>query len=239
MRRTCYRWRLLIAASSALGAGSVCHAGLDPSGDALSNPPPLAQQVSMDLNRAWAVATPLFGTTLYVQLRFDQRLRAPSEAAAAPNNLAWTARAATGFVEFDLDDNAATGQAARQNAMSPPFTFSPLGIDGWFDLTVESTTPGLGLFVLPNGWPGGAGGPIAVEAELRYRYRSIVALVDLSGVPGAMFDLFQPPQFTAIIGNPLNMTDALNTAGFVGYIPSPGGAALFLVAAGAIARRRR
>lgn len=237
MRRTGY-WRHA-AAVCVLGLGPVCAASTDPSGDAIANPPPLAQQSSVDLVRALAVTFPFFPGDLYVVLRFDGRIRAPSEAAAAPSNLAWTARAATGFVEFDLDNNSATGQAARQNAMSPPFNFSPLGIDGWFDLTTEATTPGLGLFVLPSGWPGGGGGPVVLEAELDYRYRSIVARVDLSDTPGVMFDLFNPPQFTAVVGNPLNMTDALNFAGVVQYIPGPGGVSLGAAVALTCLRRRR
>lgn len=231
------RRAVLVALSAWLPSSAVCAAS-DPLGDAAANPPPLAQQLSLDLTRA-DVVTAFMTPGFYFNIRFAQRIRAPSEAAALGGNPALTARAAIGYLELDLDDSVLTGVPPRQNLLSPPFETVLLGVDGWLDLTSEATTPGMARFILPSGWPGSGGSATEVMVAVNYRYRSITGFVDLEGVPGAAFDPLFPARFTALIGNPLNYTDALNGPGETFFIPGPGASALIGAGLLATIHRRR
>jgi MYXO-CTERM domain-containing protein len=131
-----------------------------------------------------------------------------------------------GFLEFDIDENSATGSAPMQNIFSPPFAMLDAGFEFTLDLAFEEITPGFARLWTFDGM-------VVADVPLIYEAMAVhgtIALSDLGGDDGAM-------AFTAIFGTLPQPTDAIDAIGSSYAVPGPG--ALAMLALGGVCGRRR
>ena len=129
-----------------------------------------------------------------------------------------------GGLEFDIDQNAATGSLPFQNQYSPPFAALQTGVDVFVILVDERQ----GLFPVIDLNRGKVGevkatfGPMSVSGFIPFAWlRNDDGIVD----------------FTTTIGTVRQPTDALKVVGF--SVPEPGTITLLGLATLAVGRRRR
>ncbi|MEE8156361.1 MAG: PEP-CTERM sorting domain-containing protein [Phycisphaerales bacterium] len=154
---------------------------------------------------------------LHFEMTFHTPISAPSF--GQPDGVA-------GFLEFDTDQNAATGLPPLQNFFSPPFDFLIAGIDFVVDLFSESFHPGFVDVIDTN---------FGIVDTVRITYGPMsfsgsIPLASLGGDDGIL-------DFTTIIGTFDQPTDATDVVGKSKLIPAP--ATLALLGLGALVRRRR
>lgn len=131
-----------------------------------------------------------------------------------------------GFLEFDTDQDPATGIPPFQNLFSPPFDFLIAGIDFVVDLFSETFHPGF-VDVIDTNFG------IVDTVSITYgpmSFSGSIPLASLGGDDGIL-------DFTTLIGTVLQPTDATDVVGTSKLIPAP--ATLALLGLGALVRRRR
>lgn len=132
-----------------------------------------------------------------------------------------------GLLEFDTDQNAATGLLPFQNSFSPPFDFLIAGIDFAVDLFSEIIHPGFVDVIDTSTFR------IVDTVRITYgpmSFSGSIPLASLGGDDGIL-------DFTTIIGTFPQPTDATDVVGTSKLIPAP--ATLALLGLGALVRRRR
>lgn len=131
-----------------------------------------------------------------------------------------------GILEFDTDQNPATGFSPFQNSFSPPFDFLVAGIDFGVDLFSEALHPGF-VDVFDSNFI------IVDTVSITYgpmSFSGSIPLASLGGDDGIL-------DFTTLIGTFPQPTDATDVVGKSKLIPAP--ATLALLGLGALVRRRR
>ncbi len=156
---------------------------------------------------------------LHFEMTFHTPISAPSF--GQPDGVA-------GFLEFDTDQNAATGLPPSQNEFSPPFAFLVAGIDFAVVLFSEIDHPGF-VDVLDLS-------DFSIVDTVRITYGPMsfsgsIPLASLGGDDGIL-------DFTTIIGTIPQPTDATDVVGTSRLIPAPAAMAL-LGLAGLMGTRRR
>ena len=133
-----------------------------------------------------------------------------------------------GLLEFDTDQNAATGLPPIQNSFSPPFDFLIAGIDFVVALFTEIDHPGF-VDVFDSNFR------IVDTVRITYgpmSFSGSIPLASLGGDDGIM-------DFTTTIGTIPQPTDATDVVGTSKLIPAPATLALLGLAGLTMGRRRR
>lgn len=179
---------------------------VDPLGDAtgvLGGPPPF-----LDIDTIDVTYDPL-GRNLFFSMTFHTPI-APFSA-GRPESL-------IGILEFDIDQNAATGQAPIQNQFSPPFASLRTGVDVIVILADERQAL-LEVIDLNRGTVGEVKaifGPMSLAGSLPFEWiRNDDGIVD----------------FTAAVGTLVQPTDAMDVVGY--SVPEP--STLFLLVTAGLA----
>ena len=137
--------------------------------------------------------------------------------------------AVVGLLEFDTDQNAATGLLPIQNSFSPPFDFLIAGIDFFVGLFTEIDHPGfVDVFDAVTF-------RIVDTVSITYgpmSFSGSIPLASLGGDDGIL-------DFTTTIGTIPQPTDATDVVGKSKLIPAPATLALLGLAGLTGARRRR
>ncbi len=156
---------------------------------------------------------------LHFEMTFHTPISAPS--LGQPDGV-------VGFLEFDTDQNAATGLPPLQNFFSPPFAFLDAGMDFGVDLFSEFLHAGF-VDVLDLS-------DFSIVDTVRITYGPMsfsgsIPLASLGGDDGIL-------DFTTTIGTIPQPTDATDVVGTSKLIPAPAAMAL-LGLAGLMGTRRR
>lgn len=134
--------------------------------------------------------------------------------------------ALTGFIEFDLDQDAHTGRPALQNAFAPLFPTADVGSEIACDLFSELLHPGSIDIVSTSTYQ------VIVTVPITYTERSLAF-----SVPLYVLDDDGRLNFTAMIGTGWQPTDAMGDVGT--SVPGPSALALLSIGACFGHRRRR
>ncbi len=156
---------------------------------------------------------------LHFEMTFHTPISAPS--LGQPDGV-------VGFLEFDTDQNAATGLPPLQNFFSPPFEFLIAGLDFLVALGSEARHPGF-VDVFDSNF-------ILVDTvSITYgpmSFSGSIPLASLGGDDGIL-------DFTTTIGTFDQPTDATDVVGKSKLIPAPATLALLGLAGLTMGRRRR
>ncbi len=134
-----------------------------------------------------------------------------------------------GFLEFDTDQDPATGLSPVQNSFSPPFDFLIAGIDFAVDLFSETIHPGFVDVFDTSTFR------IVDTVAITYgpmSFSGAIPLTSLGGDDGIL-------DFTTTIGTIPQPTDATDVVGTSKLIPAPATLALLGLAGLTMGRRRR